>query len=242
MAKLVMRDQRVWLGAFDISGLINSLAIDHGAEARDAATLGAATRGHLGGLKTVSAQHEGYWDAANGLDEELFNRVGLQDAPLSYAAAGAAEGDTAYSFLALFAEYSPGAALGEVLGFSASAQAGGGDGLVRGTIMHNATRTTSANGTGRQLGAIAAGQKLFGILHVTGASGTAPTSDLTVESAPTNTFASPTTHMTFAQQSAAGFEWQAQDPGAVTDTWWRLVWALGGTTPSFDFTGILAIQ
>lgn len=243
MAKLVLHDQRVWLGGYDLSGAVNSLALEHGAEARDVATLESNTRIQASGLKSVAASLEGYFETDGGIDEELFNRIGLTDAPLSYGAAGAAEGDLAYSFQALAAEYSPGGQIGEMMQFAASAQAASGDGLVRGTLMHNGAETASGNGTGRQLGAVAAGQKLFGALHVLAAAGTGPTLDVTIESDDNSGFTSAVTRMTFAQQTGIGFEWATPIEGPITDDWWRVVWSLGGTGgPSFTFPLILAIQ
>lgn len=243
MAKQILHDQRVWLGGYDLSGAINSLALDSGVETRDAATLTDNTRVQLAGLKSAAATVEGYFETATGIDEELFDRIGLADAPLSYAASGAAEGDTAYSMLSLLAEYSPGGTVGDMFGFSAAAQPAPGDGLVRGTLMHNAARSAGANGTGRELGAVADGQKLFGALHVTVVAGTAPALDVTVESDDNAGFTTATTRMTFAQQTSIGFEWATPIAGPITDTWWRVVWAIGGSGgPSFTFPAILAIQ
>jgi len=244
MAKQILSDQRVWLGGYNLSGVVNALAIENSVEARDAATLLDSTRGMLAGLKVAAASLEGYFDTSGDIDQALFERVGLADAPFSFGASGAVEGDIAYSMQALQAEYSPGGSLGEVMEFSASAQPAPGDGLVRGTLMHDeaAARTATGNGNGRQLGAIAAGQKLYGALHVTAASGGTPTLDVIVESDDNAGFTSAVTRMTFAQQTAIGFEWAAPIAGPVTDDWWRLVYTIGGAGPSFTFAAILAIQ
>lgn len=244
MSKLIMRDQTVWMGGFDISGAQNALAVDLGAEVRDATALGDQTRRNLAGLKTMAAGMQGWFDAGAGIDQLLFDQIGLADAPISYAPAGSAnEGDLAFSFLALHVQYSPQGAVGEVFNFTAAAQAARGDGLQRGTIMHNGTEAASGDGgSGQQLGAIAQGQQLYGALHVLAAGGVGPTLDLIVESDDANTFASATTRMTFAQQTAVGFDCPTPVTGPVTDDWWRMAWTLGGTTPSFQFVCILAIQ
>ncbi len=243
MAKRTLSNQKVWLGGFDLSGVLGELAFDYGAETRDAATLADKTRVQLAGLKTVSASHAGIWDSAGGLDQALFNQISLFDAPMSFAPTDAAEGDLAYSFLTLMAEYTPiGGELGEPQEFTLAAQSGGPDGLIRDTLMHNATRIVSANGNGQQLGAVATGQKLFGALHVIAASGTLPTLDVTVESDDNPGFTTPVTRMTFAQQTAIGFEWALPIAGPITDDWWRIVWAITGTTPSFTFVSFLGIQ
>lgn len=238
MAKQVMRDQQVWLGGYDLTGVINSLATDYGSEARDVATLGENTRIQLAGLRTLSATLEGYLDTAGGIDEELFNRIGLHDAPFSFAAVDAAEGDVAYTFEALWSQYSPGAAIGEVLAFSGAAQAGGSTGLQRGTLMHpRASEAVTGNGTARQLGAVSANQKLYGALHVLAGSGTL---DLVVESDDAGGFGTPTTQMTFAQQTGIGFDLPLPVSGPITDDFWRLSWTIGGGP--FTFVCILAIQ
>ena len=242
MAKITMVNQRVWLGGHDLSGAVNTLRVESAAEARDSAVLTDSVRAMLPGLKTVTLGHSGYFETADGLDEELHGRIGLADAPLSYAASDNVEGSVAYTLQALLAEYSPGGRVGEMLAFTGAAMAADGNGLVRGTLMHNDTRTATANGTGQQLGAVAAGQQLFGALHVTAASGTAPTLDVTVESDDNGGFTTPTTRMTFAQQVAVGYEWATPVAGPITDDWWRLVYTIGGGTPSFTFAGILGIQ
>jgi hypothetical protein len=242
MAEQLLSPQKLWLGGYDLSTRLNALAIENAAEAVDVTAFGDVSRAFAGGLKSVSASHAGFWDAAGGVDAELFDRLTLADAPMSLAVTDGAEGDTAFTFRALHAEYSPGASIGEAFTFSIAAQSGAGDGLVRGTLMHNGAETATVNGAGRQLGAVAAGQKLFGALHVTAASGTAPTLDITVESDDNAGFTTAVTRMTFSQQTGIGFEWPAPVAGPITDDWWRLVITIGGTTPSFEFAAILAIQ
>lgn len=240
MAEQVLKDQALWFGGYDYTGVMNALGLDYGAEMVDVTVFGDQSRGRAGGLKNVAVSHQGLWDGTGVLDQELFDRMGLAAAPMSFAMVDAAEGDVAYSFLAALGEYAPGGAVGDALAFSVSAE-GAGD-LVRGTLMHNATRGATGNGTGRQIDAVAAGQKLYGALHVLSASGTAPTLDVTVESDDNAGFTSAVTQFTFAQQTAVGFEWAAPVDGPITDDWWRLVYTIGGAGPSFQFVGILGIQ
>lgn len=238
MAEHILRDQKLWLDGFDFTGVMNQLALDYGAEVVDRTAFGSTARQRLGGLKTVTAQHEGFFDA-DPFDAALFSRIGTPDVPMSFASDDATEGSTAYSFLAELAEYSPGGAVGEMFAFSVGAEASGS--LIRGTLMHDAARTTTANGTAQQLGVVSATQTLYGALHVVAASGTTPTLDVTVESDDAMGFATPTTRLTFAQKTAIGSEWLTL-AGPVTDDWWRIAWTIGGGTPSFTFVVFLGIQ
>lgn len=234
----ILRDQKLWFDGFEFTGVMSAMALDYGAEVVDRTAFGSTTRQRLGGLKTVTAQHEGFFDA-DPFDEALFSRIGVADTPMSFAVDDAVEGSVAYSFLANLGEYSPGAQVGEMYRFSVGAEASGS--LIRGTLMHDAVRTTSANGTARQLGAVASGQTLYAALHVTAVSGTTPTLDVTVESDDLVGFATPTTRMTFAQKIAIGSQWLTL-AGPVTDDWWRIAWSIGGGGPSFDFAVFLGIQ
>jgi hypothetical protein len=238
MGVQVLKNQKLWFGGYDLTGEMNALGLDYAADLQDATAFGDATRVRLGGLKTVTAHHEGYFDA-DPYDQALFSNLGVKDVPMTFGAEGATEGNVGYSFLSSLAEYAPGGSIGEMFAFSVSAEASGS--LIRGTLMHLGAKTATGNGTARQLGAVGASQKLYAALHVTAASGTSPTLDVTVESDDASGFPSPVTRITFAQKTAIGFEWK-ELAGAVADDWWRIAWAIGGTGPSFNFTVFLGIQ
>ena len=81
----------------------------------------------------------------------------------------------------------------------------------------------------------------LGVLHVLSADGTLPTLDVTVQSDTADTFGSPITALTFAEKSAAGSEAVANTT-ASADTWYRVNYELGGTTPDFSFVVVLGVQ
>ena len=144
-------------------------------------------------------------------------------------------------FPALLAEYSPGAAVGELFAFNISA--GGCDLLARGTVLENAVKTATANGTARNLGAVGAAQKLYAGMHVLAVSGTNPTLDMIIQSDDAEGFLSSANRITFAQKTAIGSQWATPVAGAITDTWWRCAYTIGGTdNPSFTVVVVLAIQ
>ncbi len=239
MANMILSQQKLWFGGHDLTGVLNVMAIEHGIDLKENTTFGDNTRSQIPGVKSVAGQIEGFFDPVAS-DAALFGNLGLNNQPLSIAPAGSSEGGLGYFFKAVQGSYQVGAAHGEVMAFSASA-AGQGLDLARGTIMHDAARTATANGTGRQLGAAAAGQTVHAALHVTAAAGTAPTLDVTVESDDGAGFASPTTRLSFAQKTAAAGEYLTL-AGPVTDDYWRIAWSIGGTNPNFTFTVFLAIQ
>lgn len=237
MANQILKDARLWIGAYNFSGDANALAFEHQAEMQDDTSLEDSARSRLAGLKSVALQCEGMWNsgaAGGGFIEELLEQVGLQDVPATVCPiAGAAEGDRAFTFLAAHADYQRGGTVGELFRFSAGAQ-GRGVPLVRGELLHNATRTVTGNGGARQLGALTAAQKLYASLHVLTVSGTNPSLTVVVQSASDQAFTTPNARITFGAKTAAAHDWSSV-AGAVSDTWWRVNYTISGTTPSFLF-------
>jgi len=237
MSTIVLSDQKIWLDAYDLTGDMNALGLDYSAEMQDDTVFGDDTKSMKGGLKMVTASAEGFMNT--NTDQPLFDAIGVADKPFSFGAESA-EGSTAFTFKSVMSEYSPGGEVGAMYGFSASAAASGS--LVRGTLMTNRTETATDDGTQRTLGAVAADEALYAALHVTAASGTNPTLDVVVESSATGAFAGEeTTRITFTQATDVTSEWSSV-AGAITDTYWRVTWAIGGTdTPTFTFAVIAGI-
>ena len=103
---MIARDQRVWLGGYDITGAMNALGLELGLEGHDATVFGDTTRRSVAGLKTIRAEHQGYFDAP--LDARLFNAARLDGQVMSVIVSGdgaGAAGSIAYSFPASVAEY-----------------------------------------------------------------------------------------------------------------------------------------
>jgi hypothetical protein len=235
VSELVLTNAKIWAGAYDLSGQSNTLAVEYGAELKDATAFGDAARNNLAGLRTAGVGVDGNWDAT--LDAGLFGYLGLADVPVSFAAT-AAEGDRAFTLLAAAGEYRTGERVGEILPFGLRAGSRGLP-ILRGQILRSATVTGSGNGTGFQLGQVSATQRIYGALHVTAASGATPTLDVKIQS-DTSGFPSPLDRITFAQKTAIGYEW-ASAAGPITDDWWRVVVTVGGGSPSFTFAVVAAI-
>lgn len=240
MANFVIKDGKVFLAGYDLSGDANAIAIDYSAEAMDVTCLGNDTHTRIGGLKAVTAQVEGYYNPES--DDVLVDRIGVSDVPMTACPQDANEGSRAYFFRTMLASYSPGGSVGEVMTFSVSAEASGGE-LVQGTMLLNGTKTASGDGAGQQLGDVTAEQQLFAALHVTAVGDAAATLTVKVQSDDNAGFLTPIDRITFTGTSAIGAEYATPVDGAIADTYWRVVWTItGGTAPSFTFIVPVGIQ
>lgn len=169
----------------------------------------------LAGLSDVAFSGGGYFSAAEP-DATLFAELGVVDSLIT-AAPTIVLGDVSYFFRAALGEYTPiQGAVGEVAGFVLNAASYSGA-LIRGTLMENGSVLVTGNGTGRNLGAVGAAQSVYAGLHIT-----AITGDWTiiVESDDNSGFTTPTTRMTFSNQTAIGDLFSSL-AGSITDTWWR---------------------
>jgi len=235
MAVEVLTNAKLFFDGYDFSGDMNALAITYGADLLDNTTFGNTTHRRLGGLKTLQAQHEGFYEAQN-VDKPIFDNLAIIDKPMTISPKGGAEGDLAYSFLSVLGGYQQGGQIGEVLPFSVSVDASGD--LIRGTILAKVTSAASGQTTAQNLGSVSAAQKLYGILHVTNAAGTSL--DVKIQSDDASGFPSALDRITFAQKTAIGSEWAIPVAGAISDTWWRIDYTIVGG--SFTFNVVLGIQ
>jgi len=238
MAKQILQNARLFYGGYDLSGSANALSITYGADVQESTVLVDTFRSRLGGLKDVQFSHAGYWDDAE--DATLHSAVGGSEVVTVLPATGA-EGEVGYIIDAVNTEYNREASIGEVFAFTLSGAARA-TGLIRGTVLINAQGiTASGTGTGYNLGSVASGQSLYAALHVLSISGSGATLDVLVESDVDNTFSSPATQITFTQATAQEAQLQSA-PGPITDSWFRVNYTVGGTSPSVDFAVVVGIK
>ncbi len=234
----VLNDVELWYDIYRLRGQMNSLALSDAAELRETPVFGDVAQRRIAGLRDTACDLEGYW--ASTEDAALYAKVGVANAPVTVAPVASTEGARAYLFRAIAGEYSPGAGIGDSYAFSFKAQGSAGERLVRGSILHNATRTADGQTAGIQLGAISATQKIYAALHVLSFSSANPTT-IYLESDDNSGFTSPTVRITFDTLTAAAAQWKSL-AGAVTDTWWRARWDVPVGTPSIEFVLSAGIQ
>ena len=245
MAKFIIDDAVVMYGGRDISGDLNSISLEYSQDLADSTAFGDGGRRRVPGILDVTANHSGWWDsisAADSLDGDLFAKVGALGAEqMSMTGEGGTLGDITYSFPVLSAQYNQGGSHGEVYPFSLTVN--GNDPLVRGELFEKSIRTVTANGAARQLGAVAADETVFSVIHVTTLGTGTPVLDVTVESAASD-FAAETVRLTHPQvNDASGVTSNRQSlAGVNTDDWWRMVLTIGGSSPSFNIFGLIGIQ
>jgi len=233
----------VYVGGFDASGNAKSFdAPNVTAAVLDSTSFNDEWSKSIGGLKSVDWSGDIMQDFDANKVDQLVGLAALGTAkPLSLLPDGKTGGEVAYAFNATQLAYTPlEATAGELAMAKVSGK--GTSTAIRGTLMNapGTAITSTGNGTTRQLGAIPAGSKMYGALHVIAASGTTPTLDVVVQSDDNGDMTSATSRMVFAQATGITSEWLPL-AGAITDDYWRLAVTVGGTTPSFNYVVVLGI-
>ena len=245
MSKTILTNVRCFAVGVDLTGSTNKVELSSEVEVKESTNY--ASQGYkevMGGLASAEISGEGQWEAGDPskVDDASWSQLG-GIGPWSISANNAANaGDLAYFTSALRSEYKLGDEVGEIAPWTSTAKSNWP--LVRGQFAHppGTARTASGTGTGLNLGAVAAGKRLYAALHVLSVAGTTPSITARVESSVDNTFASPTTRLTFTAASTVGGQILRTAGTAITDPWWRVAWTISGTSPSFLFTAALGIQ
>lgn len=235
-----LNDAAVWAAGYALRTNMNAVAITDGLELKNGTVFGLGHMKNLPGLRQPAMSMAGLYEGAT-IDAAMQALKGLTGQPITIAVDDAV-GDVAYYFSGGLAPYSPvdGGEVGELAKFTLAAYGSAGDDLARGRILYNATAGSSGNGSAVQVGAVGAAEKLVGILHVTGVSGGTPSITVKIQSDDNAGFTTPTDRITFAAKTAIGFQ-VSQVSGAITDTYWRAVLTISGSTPSFTVALIAAI-
>jgi hypothetical protein len=232
MGSFAANNVTTWFGGYDLTGDSNNTTLAMSYEALDATVYQPATnttpaRLRVAGLEDVQLDDAGFWAAGTGaIDPTAFTALGGASRPVSNSNDGA-ESSVAYFYPSRQFSYQMyGANVGELIPFQLTAQAARPSGVasvaaVRGRVLKTkaVVSATGATGTAFELGAVAAGQYLYGAFHEF-AVGTTITAVL--ESDSDNTFASATTRITFGPITAVDGYWGTRVAGAITDTWYRL--------------------
>lgn len=243
MAKTIL-DARIYLAEIDLSGVSNAAALNLKTDVVDVTAFSDAYKDKMAGMTDVTVDVSGFFsaseDALGNPDKKLFDQLARSNAVLTLATGAGATGETAYTFRPLLSQYTPlDGKVGEAGTFKLHAEGTGG--LVKGKILiPYGAKTLTGNGTGYQLGAVTATQLIYVGVHIFAVSGTLPTLDLKLQSDDNSGFTSATDRITFTQKTAIGQDWQSL-AGAITDTYWRINYTIGGTLPSFTLAIVAGI-
>ena len=231
MAEEVLKDCKLLVGGYDISGNSNSITVTVSADVLDKTAFGSSFRKRKHGLKNFEMTGSGFWDSSTGpadrtcgFDTRLFNDIGGSSQVLTIA-----EGTTnskAILTRGVGASYSPGGSVGELIGFDFAAQ---GNGVVAFGKLARASTMKGSSGDGRAvyLGtATTSSKKLYAALHVIkGCTKAGHTVDIHIEADQTSAFGSPTTWLDFAQCKTTHHHSKWASTKASTDNdWYRVSW------------------
>lgn len=247
MSKQVFLDCRAYVSGADLSGYSNKIEIGEEWEAKKTTNFrsGGAVE-VLAGIGGVDISGEGQWEAGDlGKPDDSFwaNRRIIEPwTIMPDATSDTSAGTLAYLTAALRKSIKLMDSVGEVAPWKADAV--GSYPLVRGQSAHpsGTARTATGNGTILDMGAGPAGlQAVYVNLHVLGVQAGGATLTITVQSATTIGFGSPTLRGSFTAATAiSGQTMKIASPG--TDRYWRIVYTIAGSTPSFLFLASLGIE
>lgn len=242
MAVATHQNCRLYVGAYDLSGDANEIAVANPADVRTATVFTHTAPNNVIGLYNPTVTGGGFVQfGTTSVDTALkTGSLGLANVPVTVSPEAGAAGDVAVFLPALTADYAIAGKVGDVLPFRFSAAAQGVPAVAGRIFVAAGAKTTTGVSTILQLGAVAATQKVYASLHVLAASGTTPTLNVTVKSAAAVGFASPTTRITFTQKTTTIADFQSA-AGPITDQYWRVDYTVGGTGPSFSFVVAVGI-
>src|SRR4051812_38996556 len=163
MSFTVLTNVRLFAVGADLTGASNKVELSGEFEEKDRTTYGSSGWKEVtAGLGSAELSGEGFWEAGTAalVDDASWAQLGGLGA-WTVAPVGASVGDLAYLLRALRADYNFGGQVGDLAPYKAKASSDWP--LVRGQIAHppGTARTSSGTGTGVQLGAVAAGQRLY---------------------------------------------------------------------------------
>ena len=226
----ILKDCKIYLEGYDLSGFSNQLDLSRSVEVPDRSSFGDVNRRTMaGGLETIRFTGGGYADLDDGEIEEVLNdNLGVADAVLTVSPEAGAMSDVAYVMKSIVASYEQGGDVGIIypFKFSASGQTRG----VRGHILYPKTAISGAGtGTSREEGAISATQDGYGALHIFAISD--GTLTVTINSDADDVWGG-TSRIAFGGKTQVGGYWKTV-AGAITDQYWRVEWTFSGTSATF---------
>lgn len=231
----ILTSAKLYVGAYDLTGYANQLTPEPQPETKDCTTFASAGfKEHVAGLEAFSLKGHIFVEAdATSVDTYKTHDIiraywKTADVPVTYSLQSGASGEMCGMFRATQGAYAPGQRVGDLIACDFLAQTSTGP-HVYGTVLHNAAVTAGASSTARQLGLVAAGKSIYGVLHVLSCTGTLT---LKIQSDDNSGFTSATDRISFTAATGKTFQWASLAGAIADDTYWRATWTLpsGGAT------------
>jgi hypothetical protein len=230
---MILRDARVYVGGYDLSGDHNEVQVTVGFREADGTRFGHRAECVAATIATVEATGKGFVRIGpTGTNRALRQNLGVENVPITILSGDPVLEDAAIeTFIAEVMTYRAGAAAGDLLSFDWTAKAQGHP-SESGTLLASGTITATSVGAARAM-TIGVGASVVMTLHVLTVSGVGPLLDVLVESDTTAAFTSPKLRGTFPTMNAPGSATIVL-PAAPADGYWRARWTVGGTNPGFS--------
>lgn len=244
MSKQPLINVTCHVGGLDISGDTNQLDVTLKAAPEKTTNFGSGGwEESIGGLLAADWKFKGFWEAVSPTsepDQTFFNSLGTV-VPVAFSITRPqAQGDVAYFRQAQGVTYTPHEIVGKVRSFDLDLV--GTLVSVRGQVLDAETDTATGVGEGIVLPAVGAGQTLYAQVQVIAITGTGgPTFTPVIQSDTGPTFPAPTARIAFPAFSAYGAA-QLSVAGPITDTSYRLSFAITGVTPSVQYVAYIGIR
>ncbi len=245
MAAIVLTDCQVYVDDHDMTGDANQAMLNANVESKKCTVFSPVPWDtFLKGVRSADLAVAGYWSPGTGdtVDATEWAANGTAGRVVTLVAPGSTEGGAAYVLQTVRTTYDfLEGGHGEVAAYKLTAKSSAIDGVVRGKSL--LTKTASISGTGAvgtavQVGAVAADEFLYLVVHLFGTAGTSIT--IAAESDATNAFAgAETSRANTGSLTASGGTWVTKVAGPITDEWWRLnVTAVVGSWTAAGTVGI----
>jgi hypothetical protein len=244
MSKFTLQNVRLFAAGADYTTRNNRIEIGMEAESKDStafAASGGTWHEELSGIRSSTITGGGQWEAGDTsmVDDSSFYTVGAT-VPVTVAPQTAADGALAYMTAYNRQAYTLGGQVGDVVPWTGTWA--GTWAVARGMVIATPTiRTATGTGSIFQLPVpVTAAQYAVGTLHLMSLTAGASVT-VTIQSAATIGFASPTTRLTFNAQAAIGGQ-VFRIAGPITDQYWRASYTITGTTPSLLFMSAIGVS
>ncbi|MFA5313223.1 MAG: hypothetical protein WC375_07925 [Methanomassiliicoccales archaeon] len=217
----LLRDCKFYGEGYDLSGSLNRGKLSIDVNILDTTPFNVSSTTKIAGMLKASLDFDGYYEAGSGLiDDILDSQIGAAEVPYSVYPNDAIAGSIGFSFAMLAERLARSGKYGDLLILNLNGQSSGP--VFRQTLMELGSKSAGGNGTARQIGAVAAGQKAYGIVHVLSGSGTL---GLKLQSSATagGTYVD---RATFTSLTGIGAQIAASAAGPITDTYWRFQWTV----------------
>ena len=229
------KDTVVLHNQYNITSSLDSTSIDRTIAVLDTSVFGQDSRTYTPGQKDGTISVEGFADpAAVGIDSILSGTFG-STATYVTVSLGQTAGSNAYLIDSIENQYTTTSSVTDLVRISGEYQTAQ-DGICAGVLLLPVTTaTTTATGASYDRSAVEITGSV-GYCHVTAASGTSPTLDVSIQIDDNSGFTSPTTLLTFSQVGPINvMRIESTTTVVAADQYVRAAYTLGGTDPSFTF-------